>query len=123
MVDDPLSRTDMRIIAERDAGHWSVCWRKGDPATALGGSDPAMAVKRLCHLLGLDVKSISADYAGCRTDHLEFVVGDPCPDCGGIVSTRLRTARRVVGSGESPRLSDTTEKTNYEFSERVRIPI
>ncbi|MCH8859451.1 MAG: hypothetical protein IID54_07740 [Proteobacteria bacterium] len=44
----------MRIIAERDAGHWSA-WRKDDPATALGGSDPAMAVKRLCNLLGLGV--------------------------------------------------------------------
>ena len=77
-----LSRTDMRIIAERDAGHWSA-WRKDDPATALGGSDPAMAVKRLCNLLGLDVKSIAADHAGCRTDHLEFVVGETCTDCGG----------------------------------------
>ena len=77
-----LSRTDIRIIAERHAGHWSA-WRKDDPATALGGSDPAMAVKRLCNTLDLNFKLIAADHAGCRTDHLEFVVGDPCPDCGG----------------------------------------
>ncbi len=72
----------MRIIAERDAGHWSA-GMKDDPATALGGSDPAMAVKRLCNLLGLNAKSIGVHHAGCRTNHLEFVVGGPCPDCGG----------------------------------------
>jgi hypothetical protein len=72
----------MRIIAERDAGHWSAR-RKYDPATVLGGSDPAISVKRLCNLLGLDTESIAANHAGCRTDHLEFVVGDSCPDCGG----------------------------------------
>jgi hypothetical protein len=72
----------MRIIAERNAGHWSA-WRKDDPATALGGSDAAMADKRLCNALDLDVTSIAVDRAGCRTDHLEFDVGDACTDCGG----------------------------------------
>ena len=72
----------MRIIAERDSGHWSA-WRQDEPATALGGSDPAMAVKRLCNALELNTKLIVVDRAACRTDHLEFVVGDSCPDCGG----------------------------------------
>ena len=72
----------MRIIAERDAGHWSA-WLNDDPATALGGSDAAMAVKRLCNALDLNVKWIVVDRAACRTDHLEFVVGAPCPECGG----------------------------------------
>ena len=72
----------MRIIVERDAGLWSA-WRKDDPATALSGSDPAMAVKRLCNILDLNVMSIAVDHAGCRTDHLEFIVGETCTDCGG----------------------------------------
>jgi hypothetical protein len=86
----------MRIIAERDAGHLSA-WRKDDPATALGGSDAAMTDKRLCNALDLDVTSIAVDRAGCRTDHLEFVVGAPCPECGG--SGRYVGLNAVEGCG------------------------
>ena len=49
----------------------------------MGGSDAVMAVKRLCTTIGLNVKSLAVDRSVCRADHLEFVVGKPCIDCGG----------------------------------------
>lgn len=72
----------MRIIVERDREGWSA-WEESEPDIALAGSDPAMAVKRLCHALGVDIKSIAPDQSVCRRDHLEFVAGDVCADCNG----------------------------------------
>jgi|GEM_PF-6412727 hypothetical protein len=75
-------RTEIRIIVEQLEGHWSA-WQKSNPETALGGSDAVMAVKRLCTTIGLNVQSLAVDRTECRADHLEFVVGTQCEDCGG----------------------------------------
>jgi DnaJ-class molecular chaperone len=68
----------MRIIAEQLEGYWSAL-QKSHPETALGGSDAEVAVKRRCTTIGVN----TVDRTECRADHLEFVVGKPCSDCGG----------------------------------------
>ena len=91
------------VIATELGNRWTA-WLESNPETGFGGDTPGVAVSRLLETLpAFDVSNLVADNLRTTDGRLVFLIGEPCPDCGGsgeyVGLTAREACERCGGSG------------------------